>query len=217
MFRRRKPKSYQQIAQDFVYPRGGWARAGRYLLHRLRRLPDPPERIGRGVAAGIYASFTPLFGAHFLAAAALGWAVGGNILAALLGTSLGNPLTFPFIAVISVGLGRWLMGVPGEVSPQAVIGEITHATVELWRSFASLVGPGPAEWAGLGEFWGTIFLPYFLGGALIGLPAAAVGYYLTVPVVRAYQRRRLTRAVARARREAAAREAAAAARGNERH
>lgn len=214
MFRRRKPKSYQQIAQDFVYPRGGWTRAGRYMLHRLRRLPDPPERIGRGVAAGIYASFTPLFGGHFLAAAIIAWAIGGNILAALLGTAVGNPLTFPFIAVLSVGLGRWLMGVPGEVSPQAVIGEVTHATVELWASVATLIGPGPVEWAGLGEFWGTIFLPYLLGGAILGLPAAALGHYLTVPLVRAYQRGRVARAVARAKREAAK---AAAARDEERH
>ena len=40
------------------------------------------------------------------------WAIRGNIVAALLGTFVGNPLTFPFIAVLSVSLGRWMLVVP---------------------------------------------------------------------------------------------------------
>ena len=40
---RRKPRSYSQMASDIVYPRGGWWRAIKYRVHRLRRLPDPPR------------------------------------------------------------------------------------------------------------------------------------------------------------------------------
>ena len=30
---------------EFLWPRGGWARAYYYVKHRLKRLPDTPERI----------------------------------------------------------------------------------------------------------------------------------------------------------------------------
>ena len=119
------------MAAEFVWPRGGWRRAGQYVLHRLRRLPDPPHRIGRGVAAGVFISFTPLFGLHLIGAAALAWLIGGNILAALLATFIGNPVTTPFIAVLSVGLGRWMLGAEGHIGPQVIISEIARATGEV--------------------------------------------------------------------------------------
>ena len=56
---------------EFVWPRGGWARAFHYVKHRMRRLPDSPERIARGVWAGVFVTFTPLFGMHFVFAVLL--------------------------------------------------------------------------------------------------------------------------------------------------
>ncbi|WP_330448804.1 DUF2062 domain-containing protein [Paracoccus marcusii] len=47
-------------------------------------------------------NFTPLFGFHFLSAAAVAWIIRGNVLAALLATFVGNPVTLPFIALMSV-------------------------------------------------------------------------------------------------------------------
>ena len=72
MFKRRKPRSYSQLATEMIYPRGGWRRASQYVMHRIRRLPDQPQRIARGFAAGIIVSFTPLFGFHFMTFLALG-------------------------------------------------------------------------------------------------------------------------------------------------
>ena len=71
MFKRRTPKSYLRMLADWVYPKGGWGRAISYVLHRLRRLPDPPHRIARGVAAGVFVCYTPFFGLHFFLAAFL--------------------------------------------------------------------------------------------------------------------------------------------------
>ena len=48
MFKRRKPRSYSQLATEMIYPRGGWRRASQYVMHRIRRLPDQPQRIARG-------------------------------------------------------------------------------------------------------------------------------------------------------------------------
>ena len=91
--------------REFLYPSGGWLRASSYVWHRLRRLPDDPARVARGIVAGVFISFTPFFGLHFLGAALIAWAIRGNIPAALIATFVGNPLTFPFIATASLEVG----------------------------------------------------------------------------------------------------------------
>ncbi len=178
------------MASDLIYPRGGWRRAGTYVLHRLRRLPDQPHRIGRGVAAGVFVSFTPFFGVHFATAAACAWLIGGNILAALLATFVGNPVTFPFIAVLAVSLGRRILGYGGELGPQQIFGEFARASAELWHNIRSALGPELAHWGHLSEFFHQIYWPYMVGGAIIGLLVSIVAHYLTVPVIRAYHRRK---------------------------
>ena len=81
-------------AADFVYPPGGWGRAFQYVKHRVRRLPDKPERIARGIWAGVFTAFTPFYGLHFIVAVLLARIMNGNMLAALTGTFFGNPLTY---------------------------------------------------------------------------------------------------------------------------
>lgn len=178
------------MASDMIYPRGGWRRAATYIWHRLRRLPDQPHRIGRGVAAGVFVSFTPIFGFHFLLGAIVAWLIGGNVLAALLATLVGNPVTFPFIAVGSVTQGREILGMGGAPSPQMIFGEFARASGELWHNAKSLFGPETAHWGHLSEFFWQICWPYLVGGTLIGLVASIAAHYLTVPVIRAHARRR---------------------------
>lgn len=190
MFKRRNPRSYRQIASETFYPRGGFRRAATYLWHRLRRLPDQPHRIGRGVAAGVFLSFSPLHGFHFIVAALVTLLIRGNVLAAFVGTFAGNPLTTPFIALSAVGLGRRLLGLPGEMSPHFIFTEFAHATAGLWHNVLSLFGPGTTDWHGLSDFYQQIFLPYAVGGAVLGGVAAILAHALTVPLVRGYHRHR---------------------------
>lgn len=190
MFKRSKPRSYGQMASELVYPRGGFRRSLAYLWLRIRRLPDQPQRIARGLAAGVFLSFSPLHGFHFIVAALVSLAIRGNVLAAFIGTFAGNPLTTPFIALASVGLGRTLLGKPGDMSPQVIFREFAHATAEIWHNVVSAIGPGPTSWSGLSEFWNEIFLPYAAGGAALGGIAAVATYALTIPVVRRYHRRK---------------------------
>lgn len=197
MFKRRKPRSYSQIATEMIYPRGGWLRASQYVLLRLRRLPDPPHRIGRGVGAGVFVSFTPLHGFHFIVAASLAWLVGGNILAALLATFVGNPITFPFIAYISTWVGREILGVHGKLSPKMILNEFADASTQVWNNAHAAFGPGEAHWDRLHSFFHDIYLPYLVGGVILGTVAGLVAYYLTVPVIRAYHRRRAKKLAAR--------------------
>ena len=137
MFKRRNPRSVSERVTGWLYPPGGWARAGRYIGHRLRRLPDPAHKIARGIACGVFVCFTPLFGLHFLMSAAFAWAIGGNVLAALLATFVGNPVTFPVIATISVELGSWMLGRETVPLPQ-ILSSFSYASIELWSNFAAL-------------------------------------------------------------------------------
>lgn len=197
MFKRRNPKSYGERARNLLWPKGGWTRAGKYLMHRIRRLPDQPHRIARGIAVGIFISFTPFFGFHLVGAAALAWLVSGNVVAALFGTFVGNPVTIPLIAALSVGLGRRILHTPGVMSPNLILGEFTSATSELYDNLIALFTGGVTHWTGLHHFYDVIFLPYLVGGIVPGLIAAAVGHMLTLPVLKAYHRRRTAKMAAR--------------------
>lgn len=190
MFKRRLRRSWLRLIADSVYPRGGWARAASYIAHRLQRLPDTPSKIARGIAAGVFVSFTPFFGFHFLMAAIANIVVRGNLLAALLATFVGNPLTFPLIATVCLEAGNLLLG-RSEVFPfRRVADSFATASVELWRNVRAFFGYGQAEWSRLEDFLDTVFLPYLVGGILPGLAAAVAAYLLSRPLIAAYQKRR---------------------------
>ncbi len=193
VFKRRNPKTWLQTIGHLFYPKGGWSRAASYVMHRLRRLPDPPHRIARGVAAGVFICFTPFFGLHFLLSAALGFVMQGNIIAALLATFFGNPLTFPFIATISLELGSWMMGTPGGFHLEAVGRAFSQASVELWQNFGAIFSGREADWQRMGVFYRGVFWPYLAGGMVPGVVSGVIAYYLTLPAVTAYQKRRVKR------------------------
>ena len=68
-----------------------------YYKLRLARLPDSNYAISSGFAWGAMGSFTPLLGFHFVLAVIFAYLIRGNFIAALIGTVVGNPITFPFI------------------------------------------------------------------------------------------------------------------------
>ena len=192
MFKRRNQRSYAEIARGIFYPRGGWARASRYIAYRVRRLPDPAHKIARGIACGVFVCWTPLYGLHFLMSAGLAWAIGGNILAALLATFFGNPLTFPIIAAISVEFGVWILGREPVPLPH-IVSAFSFATAELWSNFGAIFTRDTMEWGRLTLFFRTVFWPYLVGGILPGLAAGVVAYYVSHPFIHAYQRARISR------------------------
>lgn len=207
MFKRRTPQTWTEWSKEQVYPKGGFKRAGRYLWHRLRRLPDPPHRIARGVFAGTFVNFPPIFGFQIIAAAAFAWALRGNILAAILATLLSNPVTTPLIALVSLHLGHWMLGSPEGISINGVFSAFAAAGADLWHNFMAIFTADSAHWDGLILFWRRIYWPYLLGSILPGIATSALLAWVTVPVLTAYQalsrRRRQQRAALR--REQAAR------------
>jgi hypothetical protein len=192
VFKRRDRRPFWKIVADFLWPKGGWSRAFHYVKHRLRRLPDPPHRIARGIFAGIFVTFSPLFGFHFLAAIGLAWILRGNLIASLLATFVGNPLTFVPIAAISIRTGYFLLGKDdGERRVMESLGRaFTQAWMDLKANVWAAFTPAEADWDRLSVFFDDVFLPYLVGGILPGLIFGMIGYYVSLPLIAAYQNRR---------------------------
>ncbi|WP_299048124.1 DUF2062 domain-containing protein [uncultured Tateyamaria sp.] len=191
VFKRRDTRPFLRAAFEFVWPRGGWSRAFQYVKHRVRRLPDRPERIARGIWAGVFTTFTPFYGMHFLVAGVIATAMRGNILASLMATFFGNPLTYVPIGLVSLQTGHWLLGSEmKEGTERSFGGKFLDAGADLWLNLKHLLLGEPRDWTNLSRFYDEIFYPYLIGGIIPGIVAATICYYLSVPVIRAYQKRR---------------------------
>lgn len=190
VFKRRDPRGWLAWLREMFYPTGGFRRATRYVIHRMRRLPDRPHRIARGVFAGSLIGFLPLPGLQFLGAWGLALAMRGNILAALLATFNSNPITTPVFAVGAISLGHWMLGIDTPLSAEAIGDAFGRAGADLWHNLAALFGPGKMHWSGLSQFWSDVYVPYFIGALGPGIALSLLFYYVTIPLVAAYQNAR---------------------------
>ena len=193
MFKRRNPLSYGRRLIEGIYPRGGWSRAVSYMMHRLRRLPDPPHRIARGIAVGVFVCFTPFYGFHFILATALVLLLQGNILASIIATFFGNPLTFPIIAIVSVDMGSWMLGLPGGMQLPGIITAFSNASVELWANLSAIFTDELTHWDRLHWFFRMVFMPYLVGGIIPGIVSGTIAYSISHRVISRYQKSRIRR------------------------
>lgn len=157
----------------------------------MRRLPDTPERIARGIWAGVFTTFTPFYGLHFFVAALIALVMRGNIIAALMSTFFGNPLTYVPIGVISLKSGHWLLGTEFDPSQSRSFGgKFVDAGRDLKNNFFAMFTDREADWDGLALFYDEVFFPYLVGGLIPGVIAASIAFYLSLPLIRAYKKRR---------------------------
>lgn len=172
LFKRRSTLPLPGRVAHMLWPRAGWRRASRYIAKRAIRIAATPHAVAAGLAMGTLCSFTPFLGFHFLLAFGLTALVGGNMLAAALGTAVGNPLTFPVIWALSFRVGRWALG-------ESQAPHLGTEPVNLLRdSFFSI---GPMLW------------PMVVGGLIIGVPIAVLTYVVSRSAVAAFQRQRRAR------------------------
>lgn len=194
IFKRRDRRSALRATAEFFWPRRGWTRAVYYVWHRLHRLPDPPHRIARGIFSGIFVTFSPFFGLHFVLAFIVAKIIRGNIIAAILATFVGNPLTFFFIALSSLNTGHFLLSFGANTAPTEIhstLGEkFVNASSDLKHNFYAMFNDTQANWHELHIFFNEVFLPYLVGGIIPGMIAGMIGYYISLPLIQAYQNRR---------------------------
>lgn len=198
VFKRRDKLSWWQFAIEGFWPKSGWPRVISYFRHRIRRLPDSPHKVARGMFAGTVVSMLPLPGLQMVLGGLAAWAINGNILAAVLCSFISNPVTFPFITLAAIKIGQWMLGETATLTPKMIANAMTEAIGDLWHNVTTIFTDQPASWAGLIKFWHTIFVPYFLGSLVVGLVCGAIAYYVSLTLVESYQRARNKRFLDRA-------------------
>lgn len=109
LFKRKNRKSFLSHVRNFMWPSMGWSRTYDYIKHRILRLPASNHAIAFGLASGCVVSWTPLFGFHIIQCFILCLIGRGNYLAGLLGTTFGNPWTFPILLWISYKVGTYAL------------------------------------------------------------------------------------------------------------
>ena len=73
--------------------------------YKIIKIKDFPESVAIGMAWGVSISFTPLLGLHLIICYLGTWLMKGNLIAATVGTIIGNPWTFPFIFYLDYKVG----------------------------------------------------------------------------------------------------------------
>ena len=186
LFRRRKPADILDRMRTMLWPRRSFWRSAQYFIKRVLRLTATPHAIAAGVAAGVFASFLPFIGFHFLLAAGVAWLLAGNLIASALGTAIGNPITFPLIWASSYKLGCAILGA-----------NATHGNspIQLGRLWERLE---------FNQLWEPLLKPMTVGGIPIGLAFALGFYFVTRWAVAGFRRQRQNRLLEKARRRAEA-------------
>jgi len=190
MFKRRVPLPVHRKAMASVWPEMGWRRAARYLMYRIGRLPGSGYAIAGGFAWGAAMSFTPFIGLHILMSAFGAWLSRCSIVAAVLGTIVGNPWTFPFIWIwlyksgVAMGFGRH--GVNAEAMDfSGLFGAITEATLR-------------GDWAFIAENAMPVLTPMLAAAIPTSVIVWVTFFLLLKPVIERYKSAAQSRRTARA-------------------
>ena len=181
LFRRRTPLGLRDRLRIALWPRRSFTRSFQYFAKRVLRLTATPHAIAAGVAAGVFASWTPLLGFHFVLSFALAYLLAGNMAAAALGTAFGNPVSFPFIWALSLKTGNLMLGEQAGAH---------HHHIDLH----ALLARGE-----ISQLWEPFLKPMLLGAIPLGIASGVAFYILTYGGVRAFQERRRLRLAERAR------------------
>ncbi|MEB3357759.1 MAG: DUF2062 domain-containing protein [Synechococcales bacterium] len=149
-------------------PRSPWRRQLRYLYLRFIRLRGSSPAIARGLAAGVFAGWFPLFGLQTIIGIAIAAVVQGNKLIAAAGTWVSNPLTYVPIYFFNFRVGQRLLELAGVQSEMPDLSAL-QAIIDNanWQSFSEFLALGASFTAAL-----------FLGSFVVGCISAVVAYFL---------------------------------------
>jgi uncharacterized protein (DUF2062 family) len=112
-----------------------------------------------------------------------------SVPAAIAGTFVGNPLSWPFIWVSTYVMGLQMVGLESSFDPAAVQRNIQL----LW---AALLDPSPRLIDATASLFWPLLWPMLAGSVPIGLLTAAIVYYISRNAVRGWRLRIMNRAPA---------------------
>ena len=111
-------------------------------------------------------SFTPLLGLHFILALIFAYLIRGNLIAALIGTVVGNPLTFPIIWGLIYKVGTYVTS-------------IKYVTLSHKINFEMIINQTY-----------EIFFPMFVGGIIIAPLVWVITYFVIYSFISSYKKRK---------------------------
>ena len=137
-----------------------------YYKLRLARLPASSYAVSSGFACGSMVSFTPLLGLHFILAVVFAYLIRGNFIAALIGTVVGNPITFPFIWGLIYKVGTFITS-------------IKHVSLSKNINFEMIINQTY-----------EIFFPMLVGGIVIAPLVWIITYFIIYSFISSYKKRK---------------------------
>jgi uncharacterized protein (DUF2062 family) len=145
----------------------------RYASLRLSRLNASRHTIALGIAIGVFTAFQPILGFQVLFAGAAACLLRASVGAAVAGTFVGSPLTWPLMWLASYHLGATLTG-----------GSHAVTIRELWLTLAGVGAIAAPEAAGsAGRMVWQVFCPLAIGAIPLGLLAGAAIYAMVMSTV----------------------------------
>lgn len=134
-------------------------RACKYFYYRFIRLQASPEKLARGMALGLFISTTPTFGIQMVLGLVLAAFFRISKLCALIGVQVTNALTAPFVYAGTYYLGALILDRPFK---DEYLEDLSLSS--LWE-----LGP-------------DVFLSLWVGGVIVGVALAVIGYFLVLGI-----------------------------------
>ena len=131
---------------------------------RFLKIRGNPREIALGFALGLFVGMTPTIGFQIPIAVFVAALFKWNKISAAVAVWITNPLTAPFIYSFSYFVGAKMLGF--KIAPKLLTG---------------------LDFATLKEASAKIFLATTVGGVVVGIPLALLGYYLAFSAVHGYQ------------------------------
>ena len=136
----------------------------RYVYYRCVRVHGRPREVAMGMAIGLAVGMTPTLGVQMLIGVALAALFGQSKVASGIGVWISNPLTAPVIYGSTYAVGVWMLGNP--LQPAG-------GFIKTMTSFDGIAS--------------SVMGPLWVGGAVLAVPVALVGYWVTYQSVIAYR------------------------------
>ena len=147
-----------------------WHRYWKYYKWKILRLKEHPQRIARGLAAGVFAGCLPFMGLQFVFSVLIAILIRGNKITALMGTWISNPFTYVPIFLLNFKVGRWILAF--------FLGEYD------WEiSFDS-----EQKFTDLGQ---EIMMPVLLGSVIVAFCTSILAYQLILFCLRKWKKHKI--------------------------
>ena len=141
--------------------------------YKIVRIDDPPYKIARGVAIGVFMGIFPTFGLGILFAIVAAYILKANRAAAVLGSFIMNPLTIPFFWTISAAVGGVIFWEDRELVMSSV------------KNHQFLNGIG----------W--VYVVFLIGNLIVSAAFSALSYFITKKWVVEHRKKKAMRMLAK--------------------